>query len=155
MKITNIHLTDVQDFELLSAKLVLHGTALLVTRASVASFLLYGHEDVLALEQNVTLEEINQTKSTMNEIIEDESRHIETVLVIFPEGVVCTADFKSDAFPVQDMEVDYAQRELRKRQNHHWPGYWRLRIISTKKLKTKLQSRKKKTLLEAMAGMKL
>ena len=153
-KVTNYHLIDVNDFEALSAKLVLFGTALLITRASVPHFLLNGHKEVLDLELTIADEEVNQTASTMNDIIEDEARQTETILIVFPEGCVCNADF-SGTFPSHDMDVAYSQRELMTSDNHHWPGYWKIRIVSTKVKKIKLKSKKKQTILEAMAGMKV
>lgn len=156
VKITNYHLTDTRDFDAMSAKLVLHGTAVLITRALVPSVHLYDHDEIMGLEANISEGEVNQTRAAMNEIIEDrDNRNTLKILVVFPDGVVCNADNSSDAFPAQDQDIAYAQRTLIGDECAWWPGYWKVRIVSTKKKKTKIQHSHKQTIEEAMAGMKL
>ena len=142
MKITIGRLEDLSDWHEMSGLLVLNGTALLFTKPSVPDFLRREYLQMYALEQNKCERTIKQHAYWVNAVEKDHTRKYTLILIVFPEGVVCTTDFVSlvPPTPHTDMKVKLELRQFqttknisKKKTNNvtqtHCPGTFNLRIL--------------------------
>jgi len=142
MKITYGRLEDLVDWHEISGLLVLGGTALLVTKPSIPDFLRREYSEMFAVEVNPCERTIKQHAYWVNAADKDPSRKYSMILVVFPEGVVCTTDFQSLVAPTPqgDMKVKLELRTFSTEKNvskkkvknviqTHYPGAFNLRVI--------------------------
>jgi len=137
-KVMLYHIVDLRDFQKHSGLLVCGGAALLVEVPSVPFFLLEESLNLLNAEKNRCDRTEDLTAAAMNKIKRDPTRQTRSILLVFPEGVTCSADF-SDNAPTTDKKVKLALRNvesafvLGKKQapctQRCYPGCWQLRIL--------------------------
>ena len=142
MKITYARLEDLVDWHEISGLLVLNGTALLLTKPGIPDFLRREYLDMFGVEANPCERTIKQHAYWVNAVEKDPSRKYTLILIVFPEGVVCTTDFQSlvAAVPQGDMKVKFELRQFSTEKNvskkaeklvgqTHYPGHFHLRIL--------------------------
>ena len=146
MKITYARLEDLVDWHEISGLLVLNGTAFLLTKPGIPDFLKREYMDMFAVETNPCERTVKQHAYWVNAAEKDPSRKCTLILVVFPEGVVCTTDFQSlaAAVPQGDMKVKFELRQFATDKNvskkkekivsqTHYPGHFHLRILGVER----------------------
>ncbi|CAB9530688.1 unknown protein [Seminavis robusta] len=157
------HLVDITDYNKIDAQLVLNGTALLINKPSVSSFFIHKYLKLLSLEAEHCQRTEDEFKFWLTAVTQDESRQVQSLLFVFPEGTVCTTDFASaePSAPKSDMPVKLLLRELdtvidiegSQIQQIFYPGYFRLRVIpETSKMADAIEA-PAKSLASAFEGM--
>jgi len=95
MKTTYARLEDLVDWHEVSGLLVLNGTALLLTKPGIPDFLKREFASMYNLETNPCERTIKQHACWVNAVDKDPTRKYTLILIVFPEGIVCTTDFQS------------------------------------------------------------
>lgn len=159
-------LIDLCDYQKYNGQLVLNGQGLLVTKPSVANYLLNQYLELLALEDEQCDRTEHEFKCWISALHNDKTRMDQTILFVFEDDVVCTTDFNSaqPAGPTCDHNVKFLLRELPLNTEAadgtvipqvFYPGYFKLRIVRRGKPKMLLvEQAPVKSLASAFEGMK-
>lgn len=157
-------LVDITDYKQFKGQLVLNGTAFLITKPSVPSYLLKYYVEVLAKEKTPCDRTEHEFKTWLNGVSKDASRCETNLLFVFPEGLVCSADMSSmnPSAPTEDQAVKLLLREVpldtENESGEHYPqvfypGYFKLRVVRAKAKPVDLKKSPVASLADAFEGM--
>ena len=136
---------DLRDFQYYSAKLVLEGQALLVLKPFVPHYLLHDFEDFYNIEKNACERAKLAHALIADRIIEEESPRLKSYLLVFPNGITCSADFTSCGATTHDEKVELQLRnkthaselgkgKYKKKVTQHFSiMYWLVRIVGSER----------------------
>lgn len=153
IKIILPHLTDLHDFKHFQAQLILKGKGILVQMPSVPRFLLENLEEFFSKESKrcERTEQIHAVHTT--KIINDFSRQVKTVLLLFPAGVSCAPAFGNDAkLTLRAMSLTHTMASKTYNQIY-FPGFWLFKVLSDDRRLLKLEEGD--TMETAFQGMTL
>ena len=144
VKITNLFM-DLRDYELTHGMIVLGGQAFLVRRPSLPTFVREDNSDLLSLEAaDECIDKVQEDMAKQcNAVRKDADRFFHTILIVMPEGVICTTDMFSlvPTAPTYDSKVRLFLREFGrafqatkatagKSAQLFYPGHWTLRVVN-------------------------
>ena len=107
-------MVDVRAFMHYTCRMVLGGTAFLYTGPSFAHYILHQNQEVLVLESKKCKNTNDTTLADCNEIMDDETRLVRSILLVLSAGLVCSKDFanKDPMPPVVDKKLKRYNRSF-------------------------------------------
>jgi hypothetical protein len=154
IKVLLPHIADLRDSSKYQAHLVLNGKAMLIQQPTVPYYLLNEHQDLLN-EQNECVRSKQAHSVQVDRILKDSSPLMKNTLLMFPPGVMCSADFTMAAIPTEGDKVKIYQRTLtatrelgksdRASTQVFVPCYWMVRVLADNGKNFKLRDNNKRS----------
>lgn len=169
LKVTLPVVIDLRDFKMYSAYVVLDGKGLLVTMPSVSHYMLHDYEEMFGLETKRCHRTEEAYTVAINNIRANHARLVKRALLLFPDGMRCSAESSATTPSSTDQKVKMVLRDLRitdkiklgkamtKVTQRFCPGSWVLRILDDNRRLLKLDKNEgdDDDLETAFAGMNM
>ena len=136
----------------------------MITKPSVPFFLLNNHKELNALEVTKSQGTEDRHGSFANAINKDKSRQTKSILLMFPEGMVCTTDMSSmePRIPSGDLDCNLEVREMSVDDEIEgsevgqifYPAFWELSVLDEVVELVEVVNQKPRSLHNAFQGMK-
>lgn len=164
LKIMLPHVTDLEDIKKYKAHVILEGRGISITMPSMPNYLLETHKQLFEVEHDPCPRTQDSHAVEVNKILEDPARLLKRVILLLPDGMMCSADMFEAEPSRTDQEVEISLRRLecpceigmQMRNQIMHPAYWTVRILEdNRRLLTRKEKEEYDYLERAFAGMKV